>query len=298
MRRILIWLGVMVLILASCNYPYFPSNSTATVDLIGTEVSQRLTQYIPKTVTAIPNSTSTVPAPVASTTPTPTSSPASPPPTALSSITSTQPAKSTATSTGIPGDPRISLGAPTWKDNFQKASTWGLDTPYDDGHTRISITNGRIILKSYAADGWHGWRLLTNPKIQDFYLEVTIQLHACAGNDTYGIIFRSSENAKGYWFGITCDGRYSLKAGDINDSTEVIKLKLSPLIQPGANQNNRIGVMARGNKLTLYANGKQLDEIVNDAFTSSGSFGYFIAASKTASFTYESAEIAYWLQLP
>ena len=324
MRTSVLLSSLLVLSLAACNLPNQPTKAP-TADPIGTQVSQRLTQ----TAAAINQSTKapTPAQPSAVVLPTltsPAGSPAAPatatkiPPTSAAatttntatsaasatpapgqtatntaSPTATQTPTATATATNVPGDPKETMGQPVWKENFAKSSTWGLDAPYDDGHTRVSIAPGKIILKSYDGNGWHGWRIAA-PKVQNFYLEATIQPLTCASDDQYGLIFRASDAAKGYWFTVTCDGRYGLTAGTLGSEVEVIKLKNSPLIKAGSNQVNRLGVMAKDKKLSLYMNGKLLEEVTNDAFTGTGVFGYFIAGFKTAGFTYESTEIAYW----
>lgn len=199
----------------------------------------------------------------------------------------------TPTATTIPGDPRGTLGKETFKDNFQKPSIWGLDSPYDDGHTRVSITSGKLVLTSLEGNNWHGWRMY-NAKLQNFYLEVTIQTHDCSGADQYGVIFRSPDSSKGYWFLATCDGKYSLESGSIGNSVEIIKAKTTTLLKTGSNQINRLGVMAKGNKISLYANGNLLEEVTNDAIPDAGVFGYVIAGAKTVNFTYDSTEVIYW----
>jgi hypothetical protein len=271
-----------------------------TPDIVATQVAQRLTQFPTPTKAGAPQATNTLSVPLvsptaqaATTTPSSTPAPATPSQTFTPTKVGTN--TPTKTLTPIPGDPRAALGAPTWKENFQKASTWGLDTPYDDGHTRVTIAGNKIILKSYDANGWTGWRMLTNPKIENFYLEATLQVQTCSGNDTYGLIFRSPDNFKGYWLNITCDGRFSLQAGDINSSSELVMLKTSDLVKAGSNQTNRIGVMAKSSQIKLYANGKLLEEFSDQTYPSAGAFGYFIAGEKTAGFTVESPEIAYWI---
>ncbi len=300
MHKILVGLVTFSLLLSGCNLPLISTKEASpTVDVVATQVVQRLTAAPPVTnppgQTAAPTrpAQTTAPTTAASTNASPSSTAsttAQPSPTGAASPTLTQ----TITPTGIPGDPRGSLGTPTWKDTFQKASTWGLDSAYDDGHTLVSIDPGKIILKSYEGNGWRGWRMM-NQKIQNFYLEATIKPLTCSGNDLYGLVFRSTDNFKGFWFSLTCDGKYSFQSGDINGFADVIKAKASPLISAGANQVNRLGIMAKGNKFSLYANGKLLEEISSDAFPDAGVFGYFISGNKTPNFTIESTEIDYWI---
>ena len=306
------WLVIFALgiILTSCNLP-LSSTPTSSVDVLSTQVSIKLTQTAaagvqPGPGTIGPRPTNT-PVPGGATTRTGTPQTASLPsptgtgaPSATLTRTGTSSASSTSTPTrsptptAIPGDPRTTLGTPVWKETFQKPTTWGLDAPYDDGHTRVSIDPGKILLKSFDSNGWHGWRMMTNPKIQNFYLETTITTQTCSGADLFGLVFRANNEFQGYWFGVTCDGRYNLTSGDIYNETELIKAKASPLIKAGSGQTNRLGVVAKDKKITLYMNGKLLDEVTSDAYSSAGTFGYFIAAYKTPGFTYESTEIAYW----
>lgn len=308
---------LLVLLLTACNLTPEATVAAPTVDVVGTQVAQTMA-VIPtsidkpilnltltratnpltlqptntKTVTASPTLTTTLsPTLTARFSPTLTTTPSRivAGPTLAPSKTAT----STPTATAIPGDPRTTLGTPTWKDNFQKASTWGLGVPYDDGHTQVSIVPGKIVLISKNAEGWPGWRMQVT-KIQNFYLEATINTLTCSDTDMYGLAFRSSSTYKAYWFEITCDGRYSLESGDMNNATEIIKLKANPLIKAGSNQTNRFGILANGTKLSFYANGKLLEEITNNSILDAGSFGYFILGKKTVNFTVESTEIAYW----
>lgn len=293
MRKGILSFILLSLLLTACNLGSEPMVVAPTVDMVGTQVAQTLTK-IPtnadKPLTNItPGQLTKIPTLHPTITLTAVVSPTSVATTQVSSQTPT----GTATPTAVPGDPRTTLGTPTWKDTFQKATSWGLDAPYDDGHTRVSIAPGKLVMTSKDGNGWHGWRMLTT-KVQNFYLEATVNTLACSGSDLYGLIFRSPNSFKGYWFGFTCDGRYGLRSGDVNDFVEIIKLKANPLIKSGANQTNRIGVLVKGNKLSLYANGKLLEEITNDMLPDEGVFGYFIAGYKTVNFTYESTEIAYW----
>ena len=306
MRKIIPLFIVVLLILSGCNLTLQSTSVSPTLDVLGTQVAQGLTStaaVIPPVATTSVPATDATPLPTQMVTqpPAATSTPSqnidpSATPTITQTLGITPSATVTPTSTGIPGDPVTSLGQPDWKDNFQKASTWGLQSPYDDGHTRVSITPGKLVIQSHDSNGWRGWRMM-NTKIKDFYLETTIQTLTCDGSDLYGIIFRSPDNNKGYWLAITCDGHYSLEVGDINATDPVISSKTSDLIKSGSNQINRFGIMAQGNKISFYANGKLVEDVTNDALVNAGTFGYFVAANETSGFTIESTEIAYW-ELP
>ncbi len=272
---------IILSLLAACNMP-FGGTSQPTVDLVATQVAVNLTQTAvnvqptqpPTSVPATPVPTNTLAVPTATNTPTQTLTPEPSP-------------------TFPPTDPSLSLGTPTFKDNFANGKSWGLDTPYDDGNTRVEIKDNSMVLTSYKAVGWHGWRV-SYLKPKNFYLEATIKVGTCSGADIYGLIFRSPDDQSGYWFGVTCDGQYNLLTFDGTNFEYLIKAKSNADIQAGSNQTNRLGAMVQGNKIALYMNGKLLEEITDSTYPNAGTYGLWIAGWKTLSFSFACTQLAYW----
>ena len=76
--------------------------------------------------------------------------------------------------------------------------------------------------------------------------------------------------------------------------TTLVPLTSAAAILSGADKDNRMGVLAEGEKLALYANGKLLEEIEDDALTGEeGGFGVFVGARKSGTLTIGVKEIAY-----
>ena len=100
---------------------------------------------------------------------------------------------------------------------------------------------------------------------------------------------------KGYFFGVTCDGRYNLHARDFEEDSDTVLINLTSGsgIVPGPYQTNRLGVRAEGEKIALYANGTLLQEI-SDSTYGAGNFGAFVAANETTGFTVWMEEISLW----
>jgi hypothetical protein len=279
MRKSLGIITLLLPLLAACNLPFQTIQPTA--DILATRVAEGLTNTplaasptVPPIATATTKPTALIP----SATPTP-------------GPTATVQASSTTAST----DPKASLGKPTWTGSFDIPKNWGLESPYDDGHTRVEISNGAMVLTSALADGWLGWWQVSNQKPKNFYLEATLAVKECSGSDLYGLIFRSPDNARGYWFGVTCDGQYNLRAGEGGSLVDLIKTKKGDSIIAGSNQTNRFGIMVRDNKISLFANGKPLEELTDSTFSDQGTFGLFIAGQKTINFSYACTAIAYWV---
>ena len=205
-------------------------------------------------------------------------------------------ATSTQTPTASPtlgtSDPRASLGDPTWRDDFADASDWAL---YEDDHVRLEIAENMLTMTAFNADYYNGW-LLSWRKDVNFYIEATGTVETCSGRDSYGLMFRAPASDKGYigyLFGISCDGRYSLRSWDGEVMSKILDWTLSAQLATGSGQTHRIGVWAQGNELKLYAQGELLKTLTDTTY-SEGLFGVFISAAQTPNFTCNVEEFLYW----
>lgn len=295
--RFLLWLSV--LLLASCNLQEAP---TADPNSISTAVALALTQtaIVPGKATQPPsNPTSTKWIPtqtIAKATLTPpaimtqTSATSTTTPTLTPSLT---PSK---TATLDTSDPRSKLGKATWEDKFHDGGYWGLtNTVYDDGSTRIEIKNDALKVTSLVGKGWHGWRV-TYPVPKKYYLEATVHNINCGAGDYYGMLFQVTNGFEGYWLGVSCEGKYNLRGGGISNWKDIIEAKANAAIISGSNKTNRLGVMVKGNQLSIYINGKLVDSITDSSYPNAGTFGMFIVGWNPG-FAYETEEMAYW-ELP
>lgn len=279
---------LIALLLTGCNMPgqaplQATPEGTLSVDEVATQVGVLLT--------AQPTATT---APTQAAPPTATLAPSMTPlpPTATPVLPSSTPV---ATQAAGPQGPAAGLGEPVWRNPFDSGKGFGLNDPYEDENTRFEVRNGRIEMTGRKANGWHGWRL-TSPKITNFYLEAVATTGTCAGDDTYGLVFRAPDfdSGRGYYFGVSCDGRYMLGEWEHDGVADVIGLTQNSAIISGSNQTNRLGVRAQGSKIGLYANGTLLQELEDSTFGDAGNFGVWVAAFDTAGFTVSVDEIAYW----
>jgi hypothetical protein len=234
------------------------------------------TDEIPPTPTPLPTDT---PAPSPTLTFTPTLAPPTPSPTP----------QLTPTQTPLASDPRPGLGSPTFRDTFQDAANWNL---WEDDHARMEIRDSQLVMTAFNPDFWNSWNF-TGGRAQNFYLEITGSSGQCSGRDRFGLIFRAPENNRGYLYGISCDGRYSLWIWDGTTETRLVEWTSSPHINTGPDQTNRIGVMARGNQISLYANGNLLANVADGTYES-GRYGVFVGAAATENYTARIDELAFW----
>ncbi len=319
MKRMIAMLALLGLVLTACS----TATPTETDTQIATRVSQILTNMPtvtrpgPQAVTATSGPTSATKAPG-------TQVPASPttaPPTATAvQATATKaatavPATATATkaATAVPTtpvapsatlpatDPRSTLGSATWRDAMENGNNWptGEDP---SGYTEIDFKDGQMLFTANKpVDGWR----LTIPSAANFYLEMTVKTDKCLSNDRWGMLVRvpnvSAAN-QGYLFGINCEGAFALRKWDgttlpKGTMTMLMDWKVNKAINAGAGKTNRIGFMARGSKISLYANGVLLGEVADATFTADGHFGVFAGAHSSSSLTIAVDEMVLW-ELP
>jgi len=198
----------------------------------------------------------------------------------------------TATPILVEGDPRGSLGDPTWVDNFTDTEAWPL---YDDSNVRFTLEGDKLVMTAYNPSFYNGW-MLTSIDSVNSYLEMSTEVEKCSGRDSYGIMFRASTTDKGYvgyLFGIGCDGTYVLRSWDGESLTKIQDWTASEVIKSGSDQTHRIGVWAEGGTLKLYIDGQEVTSIT-DGTHQSGLFGVYIGSAETPNLTVNVDEFAYW----
>lgn len=193
-------------------------------------------------------------------------------------------------------DPAVFLGDPDWVDEMDQPVNWSLNASEYD---LASFENG--VLKIKALNDLPGWRIANTGSLSKVYIEETVKMGECAGIDSTGLIFRVQQTGvdeydQGYFFAVTCDGKYSLRMWDGKAEKSVMLKTLTPsdLINKGKDQTNRLGVMTVGDSIMMYINGEQIGEVVDETYAS-GYFGVFINREKTEDYTIFVDQVSYWL---
>ncbi len=206
--------------------------------------------------------------------------------------TETQEPTPTASPTSPAGDPKLTLGDPDFRDQFNSGSNW---TVHNEASSTTEIKNGRFYFTKHVPSPYSDEWLFTWPQIKDFYLEVTaVTPDTCTGKDRFGLIFRAPTYNKGYIFYLACDGTYML---NFWNGTNMVSLKdwtSASEIEAGANKANRLGVKTDDNDISLYVNGKFLVAIEDNSQIEEGYFGFVITGANTAEFTVTFDELMYW----
>lgn len=201
---------------------------------------------------------------------------------------------STTTQTPPADDPKIILGDPDWEDDLSSGKNWSLsEGDVEVGKSTFSASGGKLTAVNNFGYNW--W--LTYFNFEDAYLEAVFEVETCADDDQYGLVIRSQdyEDGIGYYYTITCGGKYDLVRETSSGSISLVGLTTSPAINSGSNQTNTLGIWADGSVIRLYINNQFLKEINDSNLQVDGHFGLFLYSTQTPNFTLHMDEIAYWL---
>ncbi len=278
-----ILLSFLLLSLSGCN---LPDSAPTTPDELATQVAFLLTSP-----PSIQSSATTQPSLDESDVP---SNPDLPTLTVEVGETMEPTTEPTTTSTNVSLD--LPQGNSNWSDPFLDGTRFGInDEGYDDGQTKIVISNGAMVLTSVTSSGWRGWRL-TSQKPSNYYLKADFTTTECSGSDQYGLVIQSPDydSGSGYYFGLTCDGRFAFQRWDENGLANLQGWDTHDNISVGANQDNSMGIMKNGNQYVLYVNDAKIAEIQDEKYSTPGYFGPFIAGVNTVNFTVKMNNIEYW----
>lgn len=270
---------IIIVSVTGCNLPNSPEISP---DIIATQVANLLT------ITPSLNDPLDIPSEV------PTITVQFTPDSTLPTESATSTQEPTLTPTILPQG--IPTGSPNWIDSFDDGTRFGLNAEgYDDGQTKINVSDGTLTMTSITAIGWRGWRL-TSQKPANYYLQARFQTNECAGSDQYGLVVQSPDydSGFGYYFGLTCDGRYAFQKWEDSGLSNLQGWINDQNIVAGSNQNNTIGILKSGNQYNLYINNISIVTIDDDKFSSPGYFGPYIAGINTPNFSFQMDEISYW----
>jgi len=231
---------------------------------------------------------------------------ATPPPTATPIQTSTPQPTATATEAPIPtetipsypeDDLRSGLeyNAPSVFDDFGERYRWG--EPWYEG-AYIYWQDEALHAVDHWTDNYVMWST-SLLEARDFYVEINARIGECSGNDSYGIAGRINGDLvnSGYTLEFSCDGAFRFRKFVNGSVISLIDWIPDPAILAGSNQENRIGLLARGNRLAAYANDVYIGEITDPAFHS-GLFGVFANALQTEDLTVVFDDFRLWYLTP
>jgi hypothetical protein len=191
----------------------------------------------------------------------------------------------------VEGVSELNLGAPTWSDPMDNATSWYL---LDTANTKFTMNDGKLVMKSIQPGGGEEWGISNRPAMQDYYLQATfITGDTCSGLDRYGLLGRAPDPNKGYVYEFSCDGHYRLYNWDGTTYTSMQEWYSAASIKVGANQTNVMGLWMKGTTIKLYANGHMIGEFTDSTYDE-GQFGLVIGSVNTENLTVSVDLVEYW----
>lgn len=171
------------------------------------------------------------------------------------------------TNTSLP-EMNPGIGSIILNDDFSDATAW--DTATSDQGT-AAISRNRLTIA--AEPGIYLASMNRDVVLNDFYAEITARPSLCRGEDSYGIIIRSTGNSF-YRFTLTCNSMISMER--IKNSVRLLMQEPTPSgdAPPGAPGEVRIGIWANGSEMRLFLNGR-FQFSISDPSSPSGGFGVF-----------------------
>ena len=223
----------------------------------------------------------------------PVATPETPVPTATSPAATAPPSQPTAgpTPTPISGDPAELLGKPDGQDSFDNDNHWAL---FNNQCFQSEIKEGMFWMRAKGMKGFSCWEV-SWPQIANYYVETILEMpQECDQDDRFGLFFRAPDNNRGYLYGLSCGGLYSMTSWDGSSTYVIVDFASSEHILVSPGERNRIGVIADGSNYSLYVNGYFLTQVSDSMFVDEGKIGYFVRAATEDSFTVRYDDLKVW----
>jgi hypothetical protein len=112
------------------------------------------------------------------------------------------------------------------------------------------------------------------PLLRNFYAEATVRTSMCAGNDDYGVLFRTLSGNDYYRYALVCDGTERVDRIRSGQTTFMQTAVPSGDAPPGSPGEVRIGVWAVDNEFRFFLNGRYQFTVYDPLFKT-GTLGFF-----------------------
>jgi hypothetical protein len=253
---------VSLVLLAACSLPGISSQPSQDPGPAYTQAAETIIAGLTQIAPAAPTSTATVPPPVITETPTPS-------PTLPATLTET------ATATATP-QPTESPGVVLFEDDFEGDSSW-----YTEENDRFSL--------GFQDDGYVIWVDILNAPVwsvrnqdhDDIRLEVDASRLDGPADGYYGLVCRHVDEENFYLLLISSSGGYGIGKVEGGEFEFLEEGSDQAGVIQGGDAVNRVRADCIGERLTLYANGRELLTVKDDDLES-GDIGLIVKTGSTA----------------
>jgi hypothetical protein len=158
----------------------------------------------------------------------------------------------------------IALGAVLLDEEFDQDTRW---QSYRHPEQRVDF---RVESGAYRAQAWDGgfmWALYDGAQHDDVVIQVDTEQVSDDRNNAYGVMCRASptDNGDGYYFLISGDGYYTIRAGTRDGVRHIIPWTETEAVQQGRSIN-RLRIACIADYLALWVNGIFIAETRDSRF--------------------------------
>ncbi|MCJ7825814.1 MAG: hypothetical protein MUP44_13025 [Anaerolineales bacterium] len=146
------------------------------------------------------------------------------------------------------------LGMIVFLDDFSQDQGWN---PLHSNLGGSSLYDGRFSLSVSQANSFYT-ALSPVQEFTDGYLEVMVQAVLCTDEDEFGLMFRVDPSGGHYRFTLTCKGEARVTRVFEGSEVAVIPKTITNALIPGLLVDNRLGIIAEGDRFRFFLNGDEV----------------------------------------
>jgi len=170
------------------------------------------------------------------------------------------------------------IGELILSDNFSDKTSWQVGEKPDGS---VEYSTNRLTIAIQKPQG-NLYSFRPSPILQNSFFEITTSTSLCRGNDTYGLLFRSSSIQDFYRLLINCNGLMRLERVRNGVVNVLVDWTISSQLSAGAPLTLRLGVWTSGNTIRVFINRVFQFEATDGAFSSGGLGVFARSAGETA----------------
>jgi len=172
-------------------------------------------------------------------------------------------------------------GSLIFSDSFDQPGLWNTAASAQAGAV---VARNRLILSINGQGPLSVISLRSQPLLQDFYAEVTVDVSLCDPKDAYGMLFRAAPGMNYYRLAVNCNGQVRLERSQ-NGSTYPIQDWVDSSDSTfGAPAHLTLGIWVVGSEMHAFLN-DNYQFSVRDPLFQSGSIGFFVSTAGKGSIT-------------
>ncbi|MBA4380317.1 MAG: hypothetical protein C0393_06535 [Anaerolinea sp.] len=187
---------------------------------------------------------------------------------------------------------RPGLGEVLFIDNFDQPEFWNTAVSntasaiIDSNRLTLAVNQPRLAVVS---DN-ECFALRKEPRLGDFYAEMSADLSLCRGKDQYGLLLRVLSNGDYYRYAVNCAGQVRLERVRSGQPYPLQDWLPSGDAPPGAPAEVKMGVWAVGSEMRFFLNDRH-QFTVRDPLFKQGTLGVFVKSEGASPVTVSFSEL-------